>query len=182
MTDLVRLVSGATSPFRVLSGSANPATPLLEDTIFDGNQQPLRVKQKGVIHAPYGPGFASGFGAYGGASAPIANPIPDKRHYCLGLGYSTADNIRRTPSQDGSRATVMWITCTLVSYFTNSGIGVATDAANVWGFNNYAYRPVTGNAGCAVCGKLGCFPIVSTIGFTAPDVFVSYLVLHNTIG
>lgn len=193
MTDVLKLFSGGSSPFIITSPSANPASPQLEDTVFDGGQQPLLRKQKGSIYIPSGPGWGYGPGGYAGVSVPINNPYPNGRHYVVGLGYNTADGIWRTPFQTNVQSTLAYAVGGNYVCYTGTGIGVATDATRVWGFSSYTPIPNIGVIGqdciCIPNGDKGggctmqCFNISGWNGTSSPRAaYVSYLLFENTIG
>lgn len=187
---IVQMVGGAASPLRVLGPGADPANPDFQDIIFDGNQQPLRVKQKGTVTLGQGPGFYSGIGAYGGQPVPISNPKPGKRHLAIALGNvgSSIAATRQTPGMSGNQLTG-GSSYGAFTYFQNNGIGVATDETQVWCLNNFGSVPVLGNIGTLWIWIDG-FPeghyiqvgVIGITGFQARSATVSYLVFHNTIG
>lgn len=187
---VVRLIGGAVSPLRILGPGADPVNPDFQDIIFDGNQQPLRVKQKGTVTLGQGPGFYSGIGAYGGQPTPIANPKPGKRHLAIALGNvgSSIATTRQTPGMSGNVLNGGSFYGAF-SYFQNNGIGVATDETQVWCLNNFGSVPTLGTIGIMNIwiddpsgGHYIQIGVIGITGFQARSATVSYLVFHNTIG
>lgn len=184
MTDTVFVMDcNGASPFRILGPGSDPDNPGFDDLIFDGNQQPLRVKQKGSIYVGVNPGFWDGPGSYAGASTPIIDPHPTKRHLVLANGWaeSNTSSVRMLPRQFGytkTRETSL--------YYEQEGIGVATDATKVWGLNHYSgkanwvywyteYMPMPGGGNM----ELTHWRID---GYNYNKCYVSYMVLRNVIG
>lgn len=186
----VQLVGGGASPLRLLGPGADPNNPSFSDVIFDGNQQPLRVKQKGTVIMSFGPGFSAGIGAYGGTSVPIANPHPTKRHMAIAIGNvgTSVGATRQTPGMSGQQVTG-GSAYGAFTFFQNNGIGVGTDPTKVWTLNNYGSVPVLGPIGTLAIyipgyptGHYIYSTVVGIVGFQARQATVSYLLFHNTIG
>jgi hypothetical protein len=187
---VVSFDAGGVSPIRLLGPGANLANPSFSDLIFDGNQQPLRVKQLGTVVMSQGAGFFEGIGTYAGQSVPIANPDPNKRHLaiCLGNAGSSVSTTRQTPGMSGSSITGGSFSGQ-ITWFQNEGIGVGTDATNVWCLSNYGSTPQFAQVGTIHLYIPG-FPyghyvdvgVLGVVGFTPRPATISYLVFHNTIG
>ena len=162
MKPILQLGEDGPSPFRILSSSANPENPSFSDVLFDANAQMMRVKQKGVIYVDTNPGFWDGPGCYAGRSVPIVNPHPTRRHIVLANGWLANETSakRMLPCQYGQTSEHLYTT-----YFAQNGIGVATDATSVWGINCNS-------------GKYNNYYNY----YLSSYCYVSYLVLHNTIG
>ena len=186
---IVALDTGASSPFRILSPGRDPLNPALEDTIFDGSQQPLRKKQKGAISIPVGPGWGYGPGGYSAVSTPIASPYPSGRHYAVALGVLDSEGIYRTPFQQSIFSTLA-TSGGSVNVYGGNGIGVGADASNVYGFSSYTPTPQIGTIGYIYIyfpgypyGYYRRFPVSGWTGGSTPrSATVHYLLFQNTIG
>lgn len=176
MTDAALIIDchGA-SPFRVLGPNSDLNNPGFDDVIFDGNQQPLRVKQKGTIYVTVNPGFWDGPGCYAGVSTPIIDPHPTKRHLVLANGWqdTNSSSVRFLPRQFGYTRTREYDL-----FYAQEGIGVATDASKVWGLNHHSGLPLWTFWYADAMG----FPHFRITGYTYHWCYVSYMVLRNVIG
>lgn len=162
----VKFAIGTGQALRVVVTGANPDAPTLDDVIFDGNQEPLRVSQRGnvLILPKPSPDFVEAPSAVRPSFAiPLAEPTPiNLRRFATCLVNDPGQPVCtpyyqqfRYSTLDGSNQR-RWSSA-------GSGIFVGPDVIYgiTWNTAAYAY---------------GAVPVF------APQVLIAFVVFKNTVG